>query len=1031
MKANFERATNNFVYRRPVGSLPELREIDSRIGFNPDYEKCILNHFKNNPELDALMLASPSLYQEYVDLKDNGHAYSEKKRNSVLASLYRYILRSHTKCTPFGLFSGVGLGRISAGPMTLMPLSHQDAHLRLDTEFLSWLAERISREEGIRGRLKYYVTPTFYKTEKHIKYYEYDISAVLYKRYFLSRIGLNDCLEYLTEACVVGKELNTLITEIVTLLGYEEEEVKHFLDELIENKFLINELAPNVVGEPYFDRICKVVAGIDGAGHHGEDLSFLQNALTGAHTLTTRAGLIRQRFPGYAGKNILQADLISGNSESNLNDAFIDEVINNVNSIAHLLIKQKDASSLDTFKNAFVSRFGDNEIPLNIALDPEEGVGFGSLIHGIESSLIDGLPNRGVMGSDDSTRLVSWRHLDDVLLRKAIACKTGDSIVLDDKDIVTGDRKDNVGKSCFLFGSYAEPGGEPGFHFGFIDGPPATRLLGRFCYGNGQLKNLATALHKMEEQEDEDCLFAELVYIAQDRAGNILNRPQLRGFEIQILGSSTGDEPSRIPLNDILVSVRNNRIILRSKRLGKRIIPRESSAFSPAFNNIPAYLFLTYVQLQEAGDMLIFELPDHFQRLPYFPRIAYKRLVLSLARWRIAAEDITDLLNRPVTAETCEILRERFRLPASARLIHDSSRLTLNFNNIMSLELLFQVARKEKVVILEEELLATGEGLHSSIPRNEIIIPLINFSRPKYTTVSGHTPPNMLRDTKRFPGSDYLYLKFYVNSTNSDALLHDLIGPWLRSLKEKGTIDGFFFIRYVDYTFHLRVRVFSSNMATAMFPVLSSLEERIGLFYENSLLEDFYIAPYEQETSLYKEHVRLAEGLFYIDSDAVLSLIDKYGKSLDNDQLLLNLLVSGINDIFRLFDVPENRIIYITDTLSRNFIAEFGDSKDLKQRLQERSRPLLKSIGSHGTDEATREIFNTRYTLMHRQLQGYTKEHAPLDNTFVEYFVGRLIHLYVNRLCPNDPRKHELILYFTLNKYYIGRQQQKLPVLKF
>jgi thiopeptide-type bacteriocin biosynthesis protein len=234
----------------------------------------------------------------------------------------------------------------------------------------------------------------------------------------------------------------------------------------------------------------------------------------------------------------------------------------------------------------------------------------------------------------------------------------------------------------------------------------------------------------------------------------------------------------------------------------------------------------------------------------------------------------------------------------------------------------------------------------------------------------------------------------------------------------------------VDYTFHLRVRVFSRNMAQAMFPVLSSLEQNIGFFYENRLLEDFYIAPYEQETSLYKEHVRLAELLFYSDSDAVLSLIDKYGKSLGNDQLLLNLLVSGINDIFRLFDIPEDRTICIIDALSRNFIAEFGDSKDLRQRLKERCRQLLKSIGPQGMDDATREIFSTRHAGMHRQLQAYTKD-TPLESTFVEYLAGRLIHLYVNRLCPADPRKHELILYYTLNKYYIGRQQQKLPVLKF
>ena len=51
--------------------------------------------------------------------------------------------------------------------------------------------------------------------------------------------------------------------------------------------------------------------------------------------------------------------------------------------------------------------------------------------------------------------------------------------------------------------------------------------------------------------------------------GNVIHRPQMREYEIPFLACSTLDPEHQIPVTDLCVSVRNNRVRLRSMRLGR------------------------------------------------------------------------------------------------------------------------------------------------------------------------------------------------------------------------------------------------------------------------------------------------------------------------------------------------------------------------------------------------------------------------------------------------------------------------------
>jgi hypothetical protein len=79
--------------------------------FNNLYGVNVRNLLSDPYFIEAIFLSSPSLTNEIE--KYLGNHLPEKERVKLLLSVNRFNLRAGYRCTPFGLFAGISIGKIS------------------------------------------------------------------------------------------------------------------------------------------------------------------------------------------------------------------------------------------------------------------------------------------------------------------------------------------------------------------------------------------------------------------------------------------------------------------------------------------------------------------------------------------------------------------------------------------------------------------------------------------------------------------------------------------------------------------------------------------------------------------------------------------------------------------------------------------------------------------------------------------------------------------------------------------------------
>ncbi|MDV7697833.1 lantibiotic dehydratase family protein [Chryseobacterium soli] len=111
--------------------------------------------------LEAIYLASPYLYEEVIQWllgKDMPLKQFQKLKNTIL----KYYSRMSTRCTPFGLFAGVGLGKFSLETSNIftnkifnyqLSTDNMVRDTKLDMHFLVSLAQHFVQLPEIRNKL--------------------------------------------------------------------------------------------------------------------------------------------------------------------------------------------------------------------------------------------------------------------------------------------------------------------------------------------------------------------------------------------------------------------------------------------------------------------------------------------------------------------------------------------------------------------------------------------------------------------------------------------------------------------------------------------------------------------------------------------------------------------------------------------------------------------------------------------------------------------------------------------------------------
>lgn len=1005
---------------------------------------------------EALFVASPELYQEYDKWLLTGKC-PDKTRGKLQQTLLKYWIRSCTRATPYGLFAGCTVGR-AAGVTRIELCDGEDHHRyrRLDTNYLAATVSALLKDPLIADNTRYVSNSSLYMASDRYRYAEYAVANGA-RRYNLVAVDRSGFLDAVIDYASEGAYKIELV-EILEKMGIERTEADAFIESLIAEQILISELEPTVTGDDFLEVLIRQLHRIAGTTTIVHELKKISNLLQRQDTSIQKYRDIQQVLETIgvdaSGKDFIQTDLFLQANTCQLHKRVIDEIVEATASISQVT-GMAGAPLLDDFKRQFYERYEEQEISLAIALDSELGIGYGSNkdVAATFTPLIDGLVSgyAGDAGFDVRMSAYDKWQLDAYLQ----TIRSGrEEIVVTEKE-VDQLRKPHLPflPSAYIFGTMcardaeAVDAGDFTFYLKNFSGSSSANLLGRFCAGNEELAGLTTQAVKNAEPDKEDCVYAEIVHLPQSRLGNILARPFLRNYEIVYLGNSYLDAGQRTDINDLYVSIRNNEIVLRSRKLNKRIIPRLTTAHNFSFNSLPVYQFLCDLQFQQSRSGYAWVWTEALNGQHWFPRVRYRHLILARAHWKISLADCgigkADLKEEAAVvskmSRRLSWLTEHYKMPQQVVMVEGDNELLLDFTVSANLALLQKTLLKRGWLYLYENIQPSDNCFirrEGKAFTNELIIPV---------SVTDHKAPgNIIREVpdsgsvqRSFtPGSDWQYFKIYCGTNTGERVLREVVHPLVAQLEQTSLIDKWFFIRYADPQYHLRLRFHHTGDPAFQQEVHERLNRLLQPFFDRGLVYRVQSDTYNRELERYGLHtMMLSEDVFHADSQFIMSLLN-HCQTDDSERYRWLWTLEAIDACFDAAGLSlPNRLQLATENGAR-FIAEFGGAL-IKDQLASLYRRQQKLIEQHlnkpqwvSSQLDLYQAFNRRNDRLRDIFQKIDQVPAERGNVqSVTSLLPSYIHMFINRAFHAKQRKYELVLYYFLTGFYksqIARGSQRV-----
>lgn len=717
-----------FVIRTPLFSRRNFHENAYKEAFSDDELKEIC---KDSVFQEAIYLASPNLYHELNQWLHSEKELSSSQHQKLKNTILKYYTRMSTRCTPFGLFSGVGLGKFNQETINNKLSDNNQLQVRdtkLDMHLLVALAKTLEKNPDIRSQLLYFPNNSIYKIGKKIRYVEYEYKGGK-RDYIISSAPFSEELSQILDFSKQGKTISQ-IGEILISDEINHEESKEFLEELIDNQVLVSELEPNVSGCDFLDTLISVLNRIE-AKNETDVLISIKNKLT---ELDLQIGnqvskyaeiedLIKSFKTDYEQKYVFQTDLYFKN-EFNVSGHWKKEIKKGLSFLNKITLLSKD-TNIEKFKKAFYERFETQEMPLSYVLDTEIGIGYrqGTAAKGIHPYLENLELPKSKGKQNVNIQLTPFHKILNEKLQEALLDNLF-TIELLEEDFNDFDESwEDLPNTLSLMSEIISENNQEKLYIGSISGSSAANLLGRFCSDQSNVQNLTKQIIKKETEVDSDYILAEIIHLPEARIGNIIRRPTLREYEISYLAQSILPQENQISVEDLFISVKHDRIILRSKKLSKEIKPFLTNAHNYYSNTLPVYHFLSDLHSQNTRTGLYFNWGGLSQIYKFLPRIEYKNIILSKAQWNITDKEIASLEslleNKNEFLSQMKIWQNKRQIPQWIQWVKSDNTLLMNLENYDMAKLFIQTIKSEKSITIEEFLYNENDDF-----KREFIFPM-------------------------------------------------------------------------------------------------------------------------------------------------------------------------------------------------------------------------------------------------------------------------------------------------------------------
>ena len=275
------------------------------------------------------------------------------------------------------------------------------------------------------------------------------------------------------------------------------------------------------------------------------------------------------------------------------------------------------------------------------------------------------------------------------------------------------------------------------------------------------------------------------------------------------------------------------------------------------------------------------------------------------------------------------------------------------------------------------------------------------------------------------PGSEWIYFKIYAGNKTINKILSNEIPAIIRELEREKIISKWFFIRYSDPDFHLRIRFLLKNNESSN-KVLELFYKKMNKLNKNGLIWKIQLDTYLRELERYGNSlIEEAESIFYADSRCNLSVITQL-ENYKNENYCWMIALKMVDAFLNDFSYSLQAKQILMEKLSNSYKLEFGfnqiNSKQFNSLYRDNKSLVESVLGNKISDDRFKKLcyfikkrsVNIEATI--EKLIIYTERNKKtliLDNLISSY-----LHMTFNRLFVSKNRTYELILYDFLKRFY-------------
>lgn len=981
---------------------------------------------------EAIYLASPGLHTRMQAIEWQMEAESGKK---LLLAFERYLNRMCFRSTPFGLFSTVAHGNIgpdiSDVPAAFAGNNTALRQARIDAALLHKLCDQVTTAH--RAELCFLSNRSVYASKNSLKYTDWVATARNGRNYQLSEVDAHPMVLAALELCSEEPATMAKLGEALCARhqGLESDVAQALLADMADARLLLPTLSIDLQSNDSAREFVAQIATLRGAQSLHQTLSSIIEELDALNAygeidlvdyrrLSTK---LLQTVSGKADQPALRVDSFRRSKRFTLDSQYCDNLITDFD----LLISRfsERDGSFDGLAQRFEQYYGKGAVPLTEFLENEMLSGSDDYSYTHELLRQFGIDTPVYDGSGVAVPPVSF--YDQFLVGKLLQQQgRNDNHVLrisrTEVEALRSRGKDLPDNLFAIMTVLNRPAEAQGPHT-WLQGMSHSNIgawIGRFAYGDVALDSMLKDMANQHQINQPEYLHAEICYRPADHIANIMTRPEIWPYRINLVEGDSKPVEQEITLIDIMVTVIDGELQLWSKKFGKRIVPHMSSAHNAEHSNsIKAYTLLR--NLGRSRHIAHFGWSGFFTNYPFLPRIEFENIILAPARWLVEALDfpLSSAASVDESLQTFSVYLTQRGVPNLVELKEADNTLLLDRRDAIDLEQIFRIFKRGRRLVLREVVSCTEDADGAPI-RHEVLLPFGQRGNA-VAPIPVSMAVTLARDLPTAAMSEVVYAKIYLQTTDTDGFLVGQCTALIQRLRDQGLMRDWFFIRYADPEHHLRLRICMQNV-TALPQVMSELVSMLEQQQSDGVVRHFAFAPYERELMRYggSELMALSEQLFCCDSDMALALLP-WCEPGDENRIQAAIWSSHALLMDGAYDLPTRH--RIVSQLAKGYRAEFrisGFQRDLLGKYFRRHSAVLLRLEQQGLvfPAWAKNYERTTAHIRQRRAALFTQSSVDTRQVSFEPILQSHLHMTCIRLFVNHPRGYEVLVYDALERIY-------------